>query len=173
MQHNCHDLYPMTFDNNKVGTLQISPMFTTLPWYLHLLNCLGRWLLAAGSPYIKHISIIGVQPNPPVYIADTCYKLDLGGKAILLVFNQSSAPESVPLKSTSSHPHLEELVLDADLRQALSSQDNDEGWVLTWMRKLAMVVSMIFHYLYQTFLFICLISWELTLYINSLRNCFV
>ena len=62
-----------------------------------------------------------------MYIADTCYKLDLGGKAILLVFNQSSAPESVPLKSTSSHPHLEELVLDADLRQALSSQDNDEG----------------------------------------------
>lgn len=30
-QHNCRDLYPMTFDNNKVGTLQISSTFTTLP----------------------------------------------------------------------------------------------------------------------------------------------
>lgn len=72
-QHNCHDLYPMTFDNNKVGTLQISSTFITLPLYLHLLNCLGRWwFLDAGGPYIKHISIIGVQPNPSVYIADIC-----------------------------------------------------------------------------------------------------
>lgn len=32
-QHNCCDLYiyPMTFDSNKVGTLQISSTFTTVP----------------------------------------------------------------------------------------------------------------------------------------------
>lgn len=95
----------MTFDNNKVGTLQISSTFTTLPWYLHLLNCLGRWFLDTGGPYIRHISIIGVQPNPSVYIADTFLKAWPWRRQLPTCLQSVNSCWS-SLKSTCRHPVL-------------------------------------------------------------------